>query len=66
MIHLRFEGRSLELTERELSLPQGPSDKHILDSLARRLEVSPHRLLDYVVDRRPSGTIVVRPEAVYG
>ena len=66
MIHVRFEGRSFEVHERELGLPQAPTDRHILDSLARRLEVSPKRLLDHTVDRRPNGTIVVRPEAVYG
>ena len=66
MIHVRFEGRSMEWTEAELGLSRSPSDEHILDQVARRLEVSRKRLLEYAVDRRPSGVIVVRPEAVYG
>ena len=68
MIHVRFEGQSMELTEKELGLPPTPPlpDRTILDRLARRLEVSRKRLDNYVVDRRPSGVIVIRPEAVYG
>ena len=66
MIHVRFEGRTMEWTEKELGLTPGASDSQIFDRLARRLEVSRQSLSDYVVDRRPSGHLVVRPQAVYG
>ena len=66
MIHVRFEGRSLDLALHALDL-DGPSpDAELERHLARHLDVHPERLGGYVVDRRPSGTVVVRPEAVYG
>lgn len=66
MLHVRFEGRSYEIPEREL--PEGVtlSDQRLLALLARRFEVGPDRFKHYVVDRRPGGTVIVRPEAVYG
>jgi hypothetical protein len=64
MIHVRFEGRSLELPDQ--NMPKNPSDTLVKEHVARHLDVSVHRLHDYVIDRRPSGALVVRPEAVYG
>lgn len=66
MIHVRFEGRSYELNGSQLGLTPGCSDSVVKDRLARFLEVAPGRLVDYVIDRRPNGTLVIRPEAVYG
>lgn len=66
MIHLRFEGRSYDLHERDLDLTSGMSDERVKDRLARFLDVKPDRFRHYVVDRRPSGDVIVRPEAVYG
>ena len=67
MLHVRFEGRSYDIPERELPA-QGVTlnDSRLLALLARRFEVNPERFKHYVVDRRPSGTVIVRPEAVYG
>ena len=66
MLHVRFEGRSFDIPERDL--PEGVTlnDSRLLALLARRFEVAPDRFKHYVVDRRPSGTVIVRPEAVYG
>lgn len=66
MIHVRFEGRSYDLREGELGLALGTSDGKILEGVARYLDVKPDRFRHYVVDRRPSGDVIVRPEAVYG
>ena len=41
-------------------------DPFLDPAVARRLEVGLGRLEDYVVDRRPNGDVIVRPEAVYG
>lgn len=66
MIHVRFEGRSLDFSERDLGLNGKSSDREIKERVARHLEVGLSRLEDYVVDRAPSGNVIVRPEAVYG
>lgn len=66
MVHVRFEGRSYDFTERELELWKEMSDEEIKARVARHLEVDAKRLNAYVVDRGPSGDLIVRPEAVYG
>lgn len=66
MVHIRFEGRSLDVEEQTLGLTSASNDHQVLRSLARFLEVDSNKLRDYVVDRRPSGAVIVRPEAVYG
>lgn len=66
MFHLRFEGRSYEINSRELDLGMRSSDGAVKNAVADWLGVNPQRLHDYVVDRRPQGQIVVRPEAIYG
>jgi hypothetical protein len=66
VVHIRFEGRSYDFTERELDLFQEMNDEEIKARVARHLEVDAKRLTAYVVDRGPSGDLIVRPEAVYG
>lgn len=66
MIHVRFEGRSYDVQELTLGLEKPANDRLLLERLARFLEIDYRRLEFYVVDRRPSGAIIVRPEAVYG
>jgi hypothetical protein len=66
MVHVRFEGRSYDFDERRLELRTGMSDGEIKERLARQLEVGIDQLRTYVVDRGPSGDLIVRPEAVYG
>ena len=66
MIHLRFEGRSYDLAENKLGIRAGHGDEKIRNLLAQHLDVGIGRLAGYVVDRRPNGDLIVRPEAVYG
>jgi hypothetical protein len=66
MVHVRFEGRSYDFNAEHLGLTERMSDAEIKQVVARHLEVPQARLVDYVVDRRPGGAVIVRPEAVYG
>jgi hypothetical protein len=66
MVHVRFEGRSYDLSERDLNLQREMSDTQLVTRVAQHFDVGMARFKHYVVDRRPSGDIVVRPEAVYG
>ncbi|MGL4619277.1 hypothetical protein [Chroococcidiopsis sp.] len=66
MVHIRFEGRSLDVTEAQLNITAGMNDLAVKNRVSRHLDVNVNRLSAYVVDRRPSGDLIVRPEAVYG
>jgi hypothetical protein len=68
MVHVRFEGRSFDLDERQLRLAAVPmpSDIEIKARIAGHLDIAPARLDNYIVDRTIGGGLVVRPEAVYG
>jgi hypothetical protein len=66
MLHVRYNGRSFDMNERVFGLRFGMTDAEIKERVARHLEVGLGRLEDYVVDRRPNGDVIVRPEAVYG
>jgi hypothetical protein len=66
MVHIRFEGQSFDFAEQQLDLVAGMTDAEIKQRLARHFEVGLERFASYVVDRSPSGDLIVRPEAVYG
>ena len=66
MVHIRFEGRSYDVSENQLNLAAEMNDTQIKERLAQHFDVHINRLRDYVIDRRPSGHTIVRPEAVYG
>lgn len=66
MVHIRFEGRSYDIAERQLGVTPGMNDSAIKERLAQHFDVNRDRFQPYVVDRRPSGDLIVRPEAVYG
>lgn len=66
MIHVRFEGRSYDFDLAELPLHAGLSDQAIKQRVAQKLDVGMDRLAPYVVDRSPTGHLIVRPEALYG
>ncbi len=66
MIHIRFEGRSMDVPKNKLNVIPEMSDRDIKTAVARFLEVDYRRLSTYVIDHRPSGDVIVRPEAVYG
>lgn len=66
MLHIRFEGRSYDIAESHLGVTTSMSDAAVKEKLAQHFDVSLERFQYYVVDRRPSGDFIVRPEAVYG
>ena len=66
MVHVRFEGRSYDLTRRALGLNGHGHDADVKARLAQHFDIRPERFDHYVVERRPSGDLIVRPEAVYG
>jgi len=66
MVHIRFEGRSYDASERQLDINTSASDVAIKERVAQHLDVGSDRFSNYVIDRRPSGDIIIRPEAVYG
>lgn len=66
MVHIRFEGRSYDIPENQLGVKVGMKDNAVKERIAQYFEVGRDRLTDYVIDRRPSGDLIIRPEAVYG
>jgi hypothetical protein len=66
MVHIRFEGRSYDVTERELGITSNMNENAIKERLAQHFDVRTNRFNTYVIDRRPTGDTIVRPEAVYG
>lgn len=66
MVHIRFEGRSVDITEKQLGIAAGMNDVAVKEHIARHLDVNSDRLSAYIIDRRPSGDLIIRPEAVYG
>lgn len=66
MVHIRFEGRSYDLTESQLGLRIEMNDTLVKERVAGYFDVNQDRLQFYVIDRRPSGNLIIRPEAVYG
>lgn len=66
MVHVRFEGRSYDVSESQLGLTANMNDNIIKQRLAQHFDVQLNRFESYVIDRRPSGDLIVRPEAVYG
>ena len=66
MVHVRFDGRSLDYNEAAIGIHASMSDEQIKNRVAQHLDVARNKLDLYVVDRSPSGDLIIRPEAVYG
>jgi hypothetical protein len=66
VVHIRFDGRSLDISQGDLDVGAASSDNEIKRALARHLEVPEAKLRDYVIDRHDTGNMTVRPEAVFG
>jgi hypothetical protein len=60
IVHIRFEGRSVDIPQGDLDIGPASSDHDIKRALAQHLNVAEARLRDYVVDRVriPSGPLV--------
>lgn len=66
LLHVRFDGRSLDIPLSDLDVGQAPADTEIKRALARYLDVSLDKFQYYVVDRHQTGNLTIRPEAVFG
>jgi hypothetical protein len=66
VVHIRFEGRSVDVPQGELDVGIASSDHEIKRALARYLETPEANLRDYVIDRHETGNMTVRPEAIFG
>jgi hypothetical protein len=66
MVHIRYDGRSFDVSEEQLRVHAGMNDREIKQQVARHFDVGAKQLDFYVVDRTPNGDLIVRPEAVYG
>ena len=66
VLHLRFEGRSVDLPLRDLDLPGSACDLDVKEAVARYLDIPVRRFNDYVVERHATGNWTIRPEAVFG
>lgn len=66
VLHVRFDGRSLDVPLGDLDVGTASEDREIKRALARHLEVAERALRDYTVDRHETGNLTVRPEAVFG
>ena len=66
VLHVRFDGRSLDVPLSGLDIGPSSPDLEVKRALARHLEVPAEKLRDYVVDRHQTGNMTVRPEAVFG
>jgi hypothetical protein len=66
MVHIRYEGRSYDVTEALVGVAANMSDVEIKQRLAQHFDVATDAFDAFVVDRGPNGDLIVRPEAVYG
>jgi len=66
VVHVRFEGRSLDVPLDALDVGPRSTDGDVKRALSQRLEVPEGAFRDYVVDRHETGNLTVRPEAVFG
>jgi hypothetical protein len=64
-IHVRFDGRSEELSTAMLHLVSTANDTQIKHAITSHFDLPLSHLDDYVVVRN-STAIIVRPEAIYG
>jgi len=65
-LHLRYEGRSLDIPLEDLDVGTLSSDRDVKQALAGYLDMPVGKLRYYVVDRHQTGNMTVRPQAVFG
>jgi hypothetical protein len=66
MFHIRYAGRTFEIKPKVFELSTQANDRDIMRRVADWLGIPETGLKNYVIDRRPSGHVVVRPEAIFG
>lgn len=66
VLHIRFEGRSLDIPLNDLDVGRISSDGEVKQVVAQYLDVTVEKFRHYVVDRHETGNLTIRPEAVFG
>lgn len=66
LLHVRFNGRSLDVPISDLDIGDQSSDDAITQATADFLDLPFQSLTGYKVDRHKTGNITVRPQAVFG
>jgi hypothetical protein len=65
VVHVRFEGRSMELPLASLHLNPWCTNRQVKEAVAASLDRDAAALAGHVVERTDQA-IIVRPEAIYG
>jgi len=66
VVHIRFEGKSQDISVSELDIGQTSTDEQIKSAVASFLDVEPAKLENYAIERHENGNYTIRPEAVFG
>ncbi len=66
LLHVRVEGRSLDIPLNDLDVGDLSSDREITTATARYLEIPSRVLRDHIIDRHNTGNLTIRPQAVFG
>lgn len=66
VLHVRFDGRSVDVPLSELDIGLTSTDQQVRLATAQFLKVSSNALRDYVIDRHETRNMTIRPEAVFG
>jgi hypothetical protein len=64
-LHVRFQGRSEDLTFADLRLAPNANDTELMQALAKRYDCQPNQFAGHVIVREKQA-VIVRPEAFYG
>jgi len=64
-LHVRYNGRSFDITLAQLDVGPLSSDREVKHALAEYFNVPMTNFRYYVVDRHTTGNLTVRPEAVF-
>lgn len=66
-LHIRFEGRSIDVPLNELDVGVLSNDNQIREAVAANLGVPVAKLRAFAIDKNlESGEMTLRPEAVFG
>lgn len=65
-LHIRFEGRSIDVPLNELDVADRSTDDQIRTAVADHLGVPLGKLRAFAIDRAATGEMTLRPEAVFG
>ena len=66
LLHVRFDGRSVDIPLADLDVGQLSNDAQIKRATARYLEIPERELRSYIVDRHATDNMTIRPQAVFG